>query len=103
MELVRLRQIPPSLFEGIIGGEEHRTGQVPQPRNACVRKISRGEEDVGVKEEPIHQLHARGPSMRNVGGIQSHFTYFEKRVSVVIGIDGIGEEKLRLALIGVEL
>ena len=97
-------EVPPRLLEGIAGGEKLDLLKLPKPEKSGVFAVGGGEEHVGVEEEPIHvEALGLGPFVRDRVGIEAHLPDFLTDPLIILTIQGVLEEKLRAAFLGVHL
>jgi len=64
-------EVDSGFFQGIVPSAKLNIGKPPKPQETGVGTISSGEEDVGVKEEPVHRGRLLGRAVGNGVGIEA--------------------------------
>jgi len=101
--LILISEVSTRLGDSVIRCQQDRRVEAPESRNTRVLAIRRREEDVGVNEETIHRSVFVRWVMRNAAGVDPQLPYFLESTTVVVGIHGVGQDELGLALGPVQL
>jgi hypothetical protein len=81
-------EVDSRFFRGITGSAEHHIGKLPKPQETGVWTISGGEEDIGVKEEPVHGRRLLGRAVGDGVGVKAEAFDFAASATVVGSVRG---------------
>ncbi len=101
MTLSIFGKVSTGFLQGIVPSAKHNIGQPPKPEETGVWTISGGEEDLGVKEEPVHDGGLLGRAVGNGVGIEAEALNFAAGAAVVGNARGRGKQEFGFALRGV--
>jgi len=91
-------EVDTGFFQGITGSAKLNIGQLPKPQEARVGTIRGGEQDIGVKEEPVHGGGLFGRTVGDGVGVEAEAFDFAAGPPVVGSGCGGGKKEFGLAL-----